>query len=81
MSGRQVLWVPGCDHAGIATQVVVEKKLWREQGLTRHDVGREEFVKQVWKWKEEYVRVRNLKFATHLKFTTFGNTNKINELT
>ncbi|XVF34152.1 hypothetical protein REPUB_Repub18cG0033800 [Reevesia pubescens] len=54
MSGYNTLWVPGMDHAGIATQVVVEKKLMRERRLTRHDVGREEFVNEVWKWKTEY---------------------------
>lgn len=53
MKGRTSLWVPGCDHAGIATQVVVEKKLKREEGLSRHDLGREEFVKRVWQWKNE----------------------------
>ncbi|PPD72092.1 hypothetical protein GOBAR_DD31016 [Gossypium barbadense] len=47
MSGYNALWVPGMDHAGIATQVVVEKKLKRERGLTRHDVGRENFVNEV----------------------------------
>ncbi len=55
MKGRTVLWNPGCDHAGIATQVVVEKKLWRENQLSRHDLGRERFVEEVWKWKEESV--------------------------
>ncbi|OWM67773.1 hypothetical protein CDL15_Pgr017470 [Punica granatum] len=54
MSGYNALWVPGIDHAGIATQVVVEKKLMRERHLTRHDVGREEFIAEVRKWKEEY---------------------------
>jgi valyl-tRNA synthetase len=53
MKGYEVCWIPGTDHAGIATQWVVEKELAKE-GLTRHDVGREEFVKRVWKWKEEY---------------------------
>jgi valyl-tRNA synthetase len=53
MNGKNCLWVPGTDHAGIATQVVVEKKLMRERKLTRHDLGREEFLKEVWKWKEE----------------------------
>ncbi|KAH0863977.1 hypothetical protein HID58_081188 [Brassica napus] len=52
MSGFNVLWVPGMDHAGIATQTVVEKDLQRT-GLTRHDLGREEYIKEVWKWKEE----------------------------
>lgn len=53
MHGRTVLWNPGCDHAGIATQVVVEKKLMRETKQTRHDLGREKFVEQVWNWKNE----------------------------
>ena len=53
MRGETVLWVPGCDHAGIATQVVVEKKLMREQKLSRHDLGREKFLDEVWKWKNE----------------------------
>ncbi len=53
MKGYEVCWVPGTDHAGIATQWVVERELAKE-GLTRHDVGREEFVKRVWKWKEQY---------------------------
>ena len=55
MRGETTLWNPGCDHAGIATQVVVEKKLWREQGLSRHQLGREAFLQEVWKWKEEEV--------------------------
>ncbi|XP_066148110.1 valine--tRNA ligase [Euwallacea fornicatus] len=53
MSGYMTLWNPGCDHAGIATQVVVEKKLWRDEKKTRHDIGRENFVKKVWDWKNE----------------------------
>jgi valyl-tRNA synthetase len=53
MQGFNTLWLPGMDHAGIATQWVVERQL-REEGLTRHDLGREEFVKRVWKWKDEY---------------------------
>ena len=51
--GRKVLWVPGCDHAGIATQNVVERRLAQE-GKTRHDLGREKFIERVWQWKEEY---------------------------
>ena len=53
MKGKTTLWNPGCDHAGIATQVVVEKKLMKERGLSRHDLGREKFVQEVWKWKEQ----------------------------
>lgn len=52
MKGKSALWVPGCDHAGIATQVVVEKKLWREEKISRHDIGREKFIEKVWEWKE-----------------------------
>lgn len=54
MTGHEVLWLPGCDHAGIATQSVVEKQLWKTQQKTRHDLGREEFVQKVWNWKDEY---------------------------
>mmetsp|Transcript_17760 Transcript_17760/g.29851 ORF Transcript_17760/g.29851 Transcript_17760/m.29851 type:complete len:1373 (-) Transcript_17760:276-4394(-) len=53
MSGYEALWVPGTDHAGIATQTVVEKKIMKERKQTRHDLGREAFLKEVWKWKEE----------------------------
>ncbi len=52
MQGFEVLWLPGMDHAGIATQNVVEKQL-AAAGKSRHDLGREEFVKKVWEWKEE----------------------------
>lgn len=65
MNGKTTLWNPGCDHAGIATQVVVEKKLWREEQKTRHDVGREKFIESIWKWKNEkgdriYTQIRTL---------------------
>lgn len=53
MCGKSCLWIPGMDHAGIATQVVVEKKLWNEQQKTRHDIGREQFKEEILKWKEE----------------------------
>eukprot|EP00298_Acanthocystis_sp_HF-20_P014604 c20838_g1_i1.p1 GENE.c20838_g1_i1~~c20838_g1_i1.p1 ORF type:complete len:1162 (+),score=580.83 c20838_g1_i1:337-3486(+) len=54
MNQRDVLWVPGCDHAGIATQVVVEKQLMKLEGKTRHQYGREDFVAKVWEWKDKY---------------------------
>lgn len=54
MKGLATLYIPGCDHAGISTQSVVEKMLWRRHGKTRHDLGREKFVELVWEWKEEY---------------------------
>ena len=53
MQGYDALWLPGTDHAGIATQNVVERELAKE-GLCRHDLGREEFVERVWAWKAEY---------------------------
>ncbi|HKJ55283.1 MAG TPA: valine--tRNA ligase, partial [Nitriliruptoraceae bacterium] len=53
MTGRNAVWVPGMDHAGISTQTVVEKQLAAE-GLTRHDLGREAFVDRVWEWVDEY---------------------------
>ncbi|MFT5514654.1 MAG: valyl-tRNA synthetase [Rhodothermales bacterium] len=54
MKGEEALWLPGMDHAGIATQNVVERTLKAETGQDRHDLGREAFVERVWKWKEEY---------------------------
>jgi len=53
MQGYEVLWMPGTDHAGIATQNVVERQL-ESEGITRQELGREEFVKRVWQWKEKY---------------------------
>jgi len=53
MQGMNVLWMPGMDHAGIATQNVVEQELAKE-GLTRHDLGREKFIERVWEWKARY---------------------------
>ena len=54
MRGREVCWVPGMDHAGIATQAKVEAFLKKEKNLTRYDLGREKFLDEVWKWKEQY---------------------------
>ncbi len=53
MKGEATLWLPGTDHAGIATQMVVEREL-RKEGVTRQQLGREEFERRVWQWKEEY---------------------------
>ncbi|HEY8884129.1 MAG TPA: class I tRNA ligase family protein, partial [Chloroflexota bacterium] len=58
MTGQPALWLPGTDHAGIATQIVVENELARE-GLTRFDLGREAFVARVWEWKEKYGNLIN----------------------
>jgi valyl-tRNA synthetase len=54
MEGHEVLWIAGTDHAGIATQTVVEKELLKTEKKSRWDLGREEFLKRVWKWKEQY---------------------------
>ena len=54
MEGYNVAWIPGTDHAGIATQVKVEQQLAKEEGKSRYDIGREEFLKRVWAWKEQY---------------------------
>ena len=54
MQGYSALWVPGIDHAGIATQIKVEEELRTKEGLTRYDLGREKFLERVWAWKEKY---------------------------
>ena len=54
MQGYNVLWMPGTDHAGIATQVKVEENIMKTEGKSRHDLGREEFLKRVWGWKQGY---------------------------
>ena len=54
MMGDNTLWLPGTDHAGIATQAVVEKRLYELEGKTRHDIGREALVAKIWAWKDEY---------------------------
>ena len=52
MKGFNTLWQPGTDHAGIATQIVVERQL-DQQGISRHELGREKFIEKVWEWKDE----------------------------
>ena len=54
MDGKEVLWLPGTDHAGLATQTAVEKYLRREEKVTRRDLGREEFLRRIWAWKEKH---------------------------
>src|SRR3984957_2223735 len=54
MRGFNAVWIPGIDHAGIATQAVVERQLKEKENKTRHDVGREELVRRIWQWKEQY---------------------------
>ncbi|MFA7662897.1 MAG: valine--tRNA ligase, partial [Patescibacteria group bacterium] len=76
MLGENTLWVPGTDHAGIATQHVVEKKL-KKEGISRHQLGREKFIEEVWKWKDEsggriLTQLKTLGFScdwSRLKFT------------
>ncbi len=62
MQGFDTLWLPGMDHAGIATQAKVEAKL-REQGISRYDLGREKFIQQVWDWKDEYASIIKQQWA------------------
>jgi valyl-tRNA synthetase len=54
MSGFNAMWLPGTDHAGIATQTVVERELKKTQNVTRHQLGREKFVEKIWEWKNQY---------------------------
>jgi len=62
MKGYDVLWVPGCDHAGIATQAKVEEKL-RHEGVSRYDLGREAFLEKAWAWKDEYAGIIHKQWA------------------
>ncbi|MGI9087556.1 MAG: valine--tRNA ligase [Chthoniobacterales bacterium] len=57
MLGREVLWLPGTDHAGLATQTAVEKALRKTEKITRHDLGREEFLRRTWEWREKHGRI------------------------
>ena len=71
MQGYDVLWLPGMDHAGIATQAKVEQKL-RSEGKSRYDLGREKFLEETWKWKEEYashIREQWAKLGLGLDYT------------
>src|SRR5688500_14679963 len=54
MRGKDALWLPGTDHAGIATQAVVEKKVYAEEKKTRQELGRDAFLERIWKWKDEH---------------------------
>jgi valyl-tRNA synthetase len=54
MEGKEVLWLPGTDHAGIATEGMVSKQIWKEEKKSKRDIGREEFIKRVWQWKEKH---------------------------
>jgi valyl-tRNA synthetase len=62
MKGYDVLWVPGMDHAGIATQAKVEEKI-RKEGISRYDLGREKFLEEAWKWKDEYAKTIHTQWA------------------
>ena len=65
MRGENALWLPGTDHAGIATQAVVEKRLYLEEQKTREEMGREAFLAEVWKWKEQYGSTILEQFRSH----------------
>ena len=62
MQGYDALWIPGMDHAGIATQAKVDAKL-KEQGISRYDIGREKFLEEAWKWKAEYAKIIRSQWA------------------
>ena len=62
MQGYDALWIPGMDHAGIATQAKVDKRL-KDQGISRYDIGREKFLDQAWAWKEEYASIIRKQWA------------------
>ncbi|WP_406613440.1 valine--tRNA ligase [Mycoplasma corogypsi] len=64
LKGFDVMWLPGMDHAGIATQSKVEDELFKKEGLTRHDLGREKFIDKVWEWKEEYANLFRKQWST-----------------
>ena len=83
MCGYNTLWVPGSDAAGIATQVVVEKKLSREQNMTRHELGRDKFIDQVWNWKHTngnviYNQIRRLGASVDWQHEAFTMNDKLN---
>jgi len=82
MNGKTVVWIPGCDHAGIATQVVVERKLQKDQNLSRHDLGREKFIEKVWEWKNTkgdriYHQLRKLGVSVDWDRTAFTMDEKL----
>ncbi|KAF7684264.1 putative valine--tRNA ligase, cytoplasmic [Astathelohania contejeani] len=84
LHGHEVLFVPGCDHAGIATQSVVEKRLLRNEGKTREQIGRDKFVSKVWEWKNQhgdriYEQLRELGTSADFTRQKFTLDSKINE--
>jgi valyl-tRNA synthetase len=68
MKGKMVLWNPGCDHAGIATQVVVEKMLQRTENISKHQLGRDAFLKRVWQWKEQYGELLSINYESSITY-------------
>ena len=70
MLGNKTLFVPGFDHAGISTQSVVEKRLFKSEGKTRHDLGREKFLETVMDWKNESVPVLSSTTRTNISLAT-----------
>ncbi|XP_066910854.1 valine--tRNA ligase-like [Clytia hemisphaerica] len=84
MNGKTTLYLPGCDHAGIATQVVVERQLKKEQNLSRHDLGREKFVEKVWEWKNKkgdriYHQIRKLGSSVDWERASFTMDEKLSK--
>lgn len=84
MKGFETLWLPGMDHAGIATQSVVEKKVWKDERKTRHDIGRKDFVDKIWAWKKEYGGIiakqqRSMGASPDWDYSLFTMDNEANE--
>jgi len=82
MNGKTVVWIPGCDHAGIATQVVVERKLQKDHNISRHDLGRDKFIEKVWEWKNTkgdriYHQLRKLGVSVDWDRTAFTMDEKL----
>lgn len=72
MQGIETVWIPGMDHAGIATQMVVEKLLWKGSKQTRYDIGRETFLEKVQEWKNEKGGV----IGRYIRYVPTSNTSK-----
>ena len=80
MQGKTTLFVPGFDHAGISTQSVVEKRLLKTSGRTRHDLGREKFLETVMDWKNEYASIFCRYTSLNLFCTVTRNASRINSI-
>lgn len=76
MQGFDTLWLPGMDHAGIATQAKVEAKL-RKEGISRYDLGRDKFVQKVWEWKDEFAKTIHSQWTKTLRTASLSPLSKV----